>query len=104
MTSRTFERAYLSAVVASGLLAKHGVDHGGVNAGVVAEKSVAIADAIIKHCDVDDVEPLPEHPHTQTEPFSEPKPNTPASIGDSGVAGSELQPVPPTTDPSASQE
>jgi hypothetical protein len=93
-------RAYLAATVASGLLAKHGIDHGGLDVGKIAQKSVDIADAIRAECT-----PEPES-------FSEPKPEVPAPApnGDSGVAGSqvaqptELKPVPPTADPSAAQE
>ena len=54
MRTHTFERAYLAATIASGLIAKHGVDHGGISPEDVADKSLAIADAILaKSEDVD---------------------------------------------------
>lgn len=40
------ERTYLAAVIASGLLATHGVDAGGVPAAAVATKAFEIVDAL----------------------------------------------------------
>ena len=39
--------AHLAAFIASGLVATHGVDHGGVEPGVSADRSLASADAIL---------------------------------------------------------
>lgn len=79
-------------MVASGLIAKHGVDHGSVEPGVIAHKSICIADAIINECDP---------PEPEGEPFSEPKPEVPAPapISNSGDSGSQT-PVPPAAEPS----
>jgi hypothetical protein len=43
-------RELLAAKIASGLVAAHGIDHGGVDAGVIADRSLEIADAIMVRC------------------------------------------------------
>lgn len=50
---KNFElRVMAAATVASGLVSAHGVDHGGVAVEKVAERAIAIADAVIEQAEV----------------------------------------------------
>lgn len=45
---KTFEyRMMVASTVAAGLVSAHGVDHGGVSPEVIAERAIAIGDAIL---------------------------------------------------------
>lgn len=46
-------RKMMAAQVASGLIASHGIDHGGVEPETIAHKALCIADAIIAQSDYD---------------------------------------------------
>jgi hypothetical protein len=67
-------RAHLAAVIAGGLISTHGVDHGGVEHEVIAQRSVAIADSIIAACDQpEQLNPVPESVPKQVNPTPAPQ-------------------------------
>jgi len=77
-------RAIVAANIASGLLAKHGVDHGGLKPAEIASRALAIGDEILDQIYLDQVEKL-HVPRFHEQP-APPAPAPPAPLGDSGDA------------------
>ena len=44
-------RTHIAATIAAGLISRHGIDHGGLAPDQIAEKALAIADAIVGKAD-----------------------------------------------------
>jgi hypothetical protein len=82
-----YERRFMAATIAAGLVSAHGVDHGGVKADVVADRALAIADAICAKCEEPDAElesgdEIPETDPAALEPLG-------AALTEPGDAGSQ---------------
>ncbi len=78
-------KAILSAIICSGLLAKHGIDHGAVEPADIAAKSIVIAQEIIARCELSE-KILEEQDRILAEMTTTPLINS----GDGGSASSPL--------------